>query len=136
MPLIHSSDPDFRIFHIGFDVLVDIQLEAERAGLATRWSSVDDLRGQVNDSSCLLQALMREERHGAVRSYRCLLLFQVPAEGRPGGITTIDLTPERYGSLERVDGDPGARKALVRIFSLALGGISSVSKNLPLRITR
>ncbi|WP_405684063.1 hypothetical protein [Streptomyces sp. NBC_00057] len=61
MPLIHSTDPDFRVCQISFDALIAIQLEAERRGWATRWSSVDALRSQVRDSAVVLQSLMREE---------------------------------------------------------------------------
>jgi hypothetical protein len=45
-----------------------------------------------------------------------------------GGIATIDLDPARFESLERLDRDLDLRKALARMFSLALGGVSMVSK--------
>jgi hypothetical protein len=45
-----------------------------------------------------------------------------------GGLATIDLDLARLESLDRLDRDPDVRKALVRIFSLALGGISGVEK--------
>lgn len=128
MTLIHSSDPDFRVCQISFETLLAIQLEAEERSWATRWSSVDALRSQVKDGAVVLQALMREERGGAVRAYRCLVLFS-SADGKGAGrITTIDLDPERFESLERLDRDPDVRKALVRMFSLAAGGISMLSK--------
>ncbi|MDX3855882.1 hypothetical protein [Streptomyces sp. AK02-01A] len=128
MPLIHSTDPDFRVCQISFGTLLAIQLEAERRGWATRWSSVDALRSQVRDSAAVLQSLMREERGGAVWAYRCLVLFSAADGKEAGGIATIDLDPATFESLERLDRDPDARKAFARMFSLASGGISMVSK--------
>ncbi len=128
MSMIHSTDPDFRVCQISFDTLLSIQLEAEDRGWATRWTSVDALRSQVKEKAVVLQSLMREERGGAVRAYRCLLLFST-ADGRDaGGVATIDLDPARYESLERLDRDPDVRQVLARMFSLAVGGISMVSK--------
>ncbi|WP_338931106.1 hypothetical protein WEB32_08320 [Streptomyces netropsis] len=128
MALIHSTDPDFRICQISFETLLAIQLEAEERSWATRWSSVDALRSQVRDGAVVLQSLMREERGGAVWGYRCLVLFSSADGKEAGGIATIDLDPARFESLERLDRDPDVRKVLVRIFSLATGGISMVSK--------
>ncbi|WP_202869831.1 hypothetical protein [Kribbella caucasensis] len=108
--------------------MLEIQLEAEDRGYATRWTSVDALRSQVKEEVVVLQSLMREERGGAVRAYRCLLLFSTVDARDVGGIATIDLDPARFESLERLDRDPDVRKALARMFSLALGGISMVSK--------
>ncbi|WP_328312347.1 hypothetical protein OG432_20135 [Streptomyces sp. NBC_00442] len=127
MTMINSTDPDFRVCQIGFENLIEIQLEAEEQGWATRWTSVDALRSQVKEQPVLLQSLMREERGGVVRAYRCLLLLSLDG-GDAGGIATIDLGPARFESLERLDRDPDVRNALARIFFLALGGISSVSK--------
>jgi hypothetical protein len=45
-----------------------------------------------------------------------------------GGLATIDLDLARLESLDRLDRDRDVRKALIRIFSLALGGISGVEK--------
>ncbi|MFF5210865.1 hypothetical protein [Streptosporangium sp. NPDC000396] len=126
--MIPSTDPDFRVCQISFDTLLEIQLEAEDRGWGTRWTSVRELRSQVKEEAVLLQSLMREERGGAVRAYRCLLLFSTVDGRDAGGITTIDIDPARFESLDRIDRDPDVRKALVRIFSLALGGISTVSK--------
>ncbi|MFI0815838.1 hypothetical protein ACH4TX_00900 [Streptomyces sp. NPDC021098] len=128
MSMIHSSDPDFRVFQISFDMLLEIQIEAEEEGWATRWTSVDALRSQVKEESVVLQSLMREERGGVVRAYRCLMLFSTVDDRNAGGIATLDLAPTRFESLERLDRDPDVRKALTRIFSLAMGGISMVSK--------
>ncbi|MFE3329807.1 hypothetical protein [Streptomyces sp. NPDC059176] len=128
MSVIRATDSDFRVCQISFDVLLEIQLEAEERGWATRWTSVDALRSQVNEGSVFLQSLMREERGGVVRAYRCLLLFSTADDGDAGGVATIDLDPARYESLERFDRDPDVRKALARMFSLAMGGISMVSK--------
>ncbi|MFB6538089.1 hypothetical protein ACIQCG_38175 [Streptomyces noursei] len=129
MSMIHSTDPDFRVCQISFDTLLEIQLEAEDRGWATRWTSVDAVRSQVKEGGIVLQSLMREERGGILRAYRCLLLFSTVGDGDAGGIATIDLDPVRFESLERIDRDPDVRKVLVRIFSLAAGGISMVSKN-------
>ncbi|GHF87453.1 hypothetical protein ACFFSH_26400 [Streptomyces filamentosus] len=128
MSLIHSTDPDFRVCQISFDTLLSVQMEAEAQGRATRWSSVDALRSQVKEGSVVLQSLIREERGGVVQAYRCLLLFSTVDDGDAGGVATIDLDPARYESLERLDRDPDVRKALTRLFSLAMGGISMVSK--------
>jgi hypothetical protein len=126
--MIRSSDSDFRVCQISFDTLLEIQLEAEERGLATRWTSVDALRAQVKEETVLLQSLMREERGGVVRAYRCFLLFSSVEDGEAGGVVTIDLDPARFESLERLDRDPDVRKAFARMFSLASGGISMVSK--------
>jgi hypothetical protein len=128
MPMIHSTDPDFRVCQISFDTLLEIQLDAEARGWATRWSSVTALRSQVKEGVIILQSLMREERGGVVRAYRCLLLFSTVGDGAGGGITTIDLDPARFNSLERLDRDPDVRKVLSQLFTLALGGISALSK--------
>jgi hypothetical protein len=62
MSVIRATDSDFRVCQIGFDALLEIQLEAEQRGWATRWTSVDALRSQVKEGSVVLQSLMREER--------------------------------------------------------------------------
>jgi hypothetical protein len=128
MPIINSSDPDFRICQIGFDTLVEIQTEAEVRAWGTRWTSTDALRSQVKEEAVFLQALMREERGGVVRSYRCLVVFSLADGADAGGVATIDVDPARYESLPRLDHDPDVRRVLVRMFSLATGGISMVSK--------
>lgn len=128
MSMIYSTDQDFRVCQISFDVLLEIQLEAENRGLATRWTSVDALRSQVKEDTVILQSLMREVRGGVVRSYRCLLLFSAMDSKDAGATVTIDLDPARFESLERLDRDPDVRKAFARLFSLATGGISMVSK--------
>ena len=127
MPWISSNDPDFRVCQVSFSTLIEIQLEAENEGWGTRWSSVEALQSQVKDDYVLMQSLSREERGGKVRSYRCLVLFSA-AEGAGGGVTTIDLGPVRFLSLERVDHDLVSRKAFARIFSLSMGGISMFPK--------
>ncbi|MFI6675254.1 hypothetical protein [Kribbella sp. NPDC050470] len=128
MPMIHSTDPDFRICQISFDTLIEIQAEAEARGWGTRWTSMDALRGQVKEGAVFLQALMREERGGVVRSYRCLVLFPLADGADAGGVATIDLDPARFESLVRLDRDLDVRTALVRIFSLAMGGVSTIAK--------
>lgn len=128
MSVIRSTDLDFRIFQISFDVLLEIQSEAEGLGWATRWTSVDALRSQVRVGGVILQSMMREERGGEVRAYRCAVLFRTTDERNAGGISTIDLSPERFFSLERIDRDVDVRKAFVGVFSLALGGISTMPK--------
>ncbi|MFI6826992.1 hypothetical protein ACIBG5_07805 [Kribbella sp. NPDC050241] len=128
MPMISSGDADFRICEIGFDTLIEIQAEAEARGWGTRWTSTDALRSQVKEERVFLQSLMREERGGVVRSYRCLVMFSLAGDADAGGVATIDLDPARFESLARLDRDPDVRAALVRMFSLAMGGISMVSK--------
>lgn len=126
--MIRPSDPDFRICLIDFNTLLELQSDAERLGFATRWTSVDMLRSQVKERDAVLQTLMREKRDGAVRSYRCLLLFSAADGATTGGLATIDLDLARLESLARIDRDPDVRAAFVRVFSLALGGISGVEK--------
>ncbi|MEU2262046.1 hypothetical protein ABZ557_17585 [Streptomyces sp. NPDC019645] len=128
MSVIRTNDPDFRVCRIGFPTLIEVQLEAEDRGWATRWTSVEALRSQVKEGSVLLQPLMREERGGVVRAYRCLLLFSAVGDGQAGGMTTVDVDPARFASWERIDRDPDVREALVSVFSLASGGISMLSK--------
>ena len=128
MSVVRSSDPDFRICLIDFNTLLEIQSDAERLGFATRWTSVDALRGQAREQDAILQTFMREKRAGVIRSYRCLLLFSAVDGAASGGLATIDLDLARLESLDRLDRDPDVRKALVRIFSMALGGISGVEK--------
>ena len=128
MSVVRSSDPDFRICLVDFNTLLEIQSDAERLGFATRWTSVDALSGQAKEQDAVLQTLMREKRAGAIRSYRCLLLFSAVDGAVSGGLATIDLDLARLESLDRLDRDPDVRKALVRIFSMALGGISGVEK--------
>ncbi|MBD0840338.1 MULTISPECIES: hypothetical protein [unclassified Streptomyces] len=128
MALIHLTDPDFRVCEISFDSLLVIQAEAEERGWATRWSSVDALRSQVREGAVLLRPLMREERGGVVQAYRCLLLFATDGDQNAGGVATIDLDPARLKSLDRIDRDPAVRRVLARMFTLATGGISMISK--------
>jgi hypothetical protein len=128
MSVVRSSDPDFRICLVDFNTLLEIQSDAERLGFATRWTSVDALRGQAREQDAILQTFMREKRAGVIRSYRCLLLFSAVDGAASGGLATIDLDLARLESLDRLDKDPDVRKALVRIFSMALGGISGVEK--------
>ncbi|WP_243761415.1 hypothetical protein [Streptomyces sp. YIM 98790] len=128
MSVVRATDSDFRVCQIGFDALLEIQREAEERGWATRWTSVDALRSQVKEGSVVLQSLMREERGGVVRAYRCLLLFSTVGDEGAGGVAAIDIDPARYESLERLDRDSDVRKALARMFSLAMGGISMVAK--------
>ena len=129
MSIIHSTDPDFRVCWISFDMLLEIQLEAEAEQWGTRWTSVDALRGQVRDGRVLLQSLMREKWNGVIRTYRCLVVFSAVNEGPAGGITTIDLSPARYASLERLGRDQDAQQAVEWMVKLALNGISMLSKD-------
>jgi hypothetical protein len=127
--MIRPADADFRVCQIGFEQLLEIQLEAQERSWATRWSSVEALRSQVKeDSVVVLQSLMRELSEVTVRSYRCLALFST-ADGNPaGGIATIDVAPSRLASLERLDRDSRVSQAFARVFALASGGISMISK--------
>jgi hypothetical protein len=127
---IRPSDPDFRICLIGFEELLEIQAEAENREWGTRWTSEAALRGQVREGPVVLRSFMREERGNAVRAYRCLLLFAVADRGGAGATATIDVTPERFTSLVRIDRDPDVRGALTLMFSLAVNGISMITKEL------
>lgn len=129
MSLVRSSDPDFRVCQVSFADLLELQSRAEREEWATRWSSEESLRAQVKEAAVFLCPLLREERNGEVRSYRCLVLFPAAQGDAAGGVTTIDIAPEVLASMERIDRDPQVRKALRRIFSIASGGISMVAKD-------
>jgi hypothetical protein len=128
MSAIDSTDPDFRVCQISFDTLLELQRQAERRSWATRWSSQDALRGQVLETSVLLFPILREEWNGVLRAYRCLILFSANDGADAGALATIDIEPEAFQSLQRIDRDPDVRAALVQIFVLALGGISMKSK--------
>jgi hypothetical protein len=95
MSVIHSTDRDFRVCQISFETLLEVQLQAEERGWSTRWSSVGALRGQVKQTAVLLAPLLREERDGAVRAYRWLILFSAADGADAGGVATIDVDPER-----------------------------------------
>ncbi|MCA5894913.1 hypothetical protein LEP48_16380 [Isoptericola sp. NEAU-Y5] len=129
MPMVHSTDADFKVSRIDLGTLVDFQRQAEEHGWATRWTAVDALRTQVAEGSILLQPLLREERAGVLRAYRCLVLFSAADGPVAGGVATIDLSPEAYSELDRIDHDPEVRSALARVFALASGGIAMVSKS-------
>lgn len=130
MSTIRPSDPDFRICLISFEELLEIQAEAENREWGTRWTSEAALRGQVREGPVVLRSFMLEERANAVRAYRCLLLFTVADRGGAGATATIDVTPERFISLVRIDRDPDVRGALTLMFSLAVNGISMIAKEL------
>ncbi|SCL55088.1 hypothetical protein GA0070617_2856 [Micromonospora yangpuensis] len=129
MSMVRQQDPDFRICHITFESLLEVQRDAESSGFASRWTSLDALRAQVKEDSVLVSPLMRETRGGPIRAYRCAVLFSVTSGGGRGGVATIDISPARFDSLTRIDRDPDVREVLVNVFALALSGISTVSKN-------
>jgi len=128
MSMVNPTDIDFRLCSISFDTLLEIQLEAEDRNWATRWTSVDALRGQVKEGAVVIQSWMREKREGVVRAYRCLVLFSTVDGGNAGAIATIDIDPARFGSLEQIDCGPAVRILFARLFALAAGGIAMVSK--------
>ncbi|ROP30412.1 hypothetical protein EDD30_3260 [Couchioplanes caeruleus] len=129
MSIVRQQDPDFRVCQVSFESLLEIQRDAEDSGFATRWTSLEALRAQVEEGSVLVSPLMREARGGQIRAYRCAVLFSVASGDGRGGVATIDISPVRFGSLARIDRDPDVREALANVFALALGGISTVSKN-------
>jgi hypothetical protein len=130
MSIVRQHDPDFRVCHISFESLLEIQRDAEDSGFATRWTSLDALRAQVKEGSVLVSPLMRETRGDLIHAYRCAVLFSVATGDGRGGVATIDISPARFGSLARIDRDPDLREVLANVFALALGGgISTVSKN-------
>ena len=71
MSMIRPSDPDFRICLVDFTTLIEIQSDAERLGFATRWTSVDALRGQAeeqaDDERTQLHGLRFVPIHGDLR---------------------------------------------------------------------
>lgn len=129
MPVVRSTDSDFRVCQVDLETLVQIQTRAQSEGWSTRWSSVEALRSQVKDATILLYPILREERSGVLRAYRCLALFATAGAISRGGTTTIDVHPEVFNSLDRIDRDAATRKALVGVFSLASSGISSINKD-------
>lgn len=111
-----------------FSMLVDMQLEAELRGFATRWSSTAALETQVDKTTILVMPLLREERLGTLRAYRCWVLFSALGEDAVGGVTTFDIAPAAYSSLQRLDREPVVRVALVQLFTLVGGGTKVISK--------
>jgi hypothetical protein len=128
MSMVRPEEPDFRVCHISFDLLLELQQDAESNGFATRWTSLDALRAQVNEGRVLLSTLTREMRGDLIRAYRCVVLFSVASGGGRGAVATIDVAPSRLKSLARIDRDLDVREAMVNVFTLALGGIATVSK--------
>ncbi len=128
MSLIGPDDPDFRVCRVDFGTLLDLQIHAERQGWGTRWSSVDALRGQVRDEPVLLQSFLRQERGGAVSTFRCLVLFSVVEGDGAGGVTTLDVDPALLASLEPADLDPNSRAVFADLFAKAVNGISMITK--------
>lgn len=129
MGFIAPTDPDFRVMSIDRSVLEHLQRAAEEAGLATRWSSAEALRSQVAEGPILMQSLMREQRSGRVRTYRCVAVFRLSGSHSTGGVTTIDIEPDIYGELPSVDLSPDGLKLVVRMFALALDSIVSIEKS-------
>lgn len=128
MSLIRPSDPDFQVCRIDLGTLIELQLQAERRGWGTRWTSVEALRGQVKEDVVLLQSFLRQEREGGVRTCRCLVLFSTVEGSEAGGVTTIDVDPEQYATLGRIDHDLDVRETFAMIFALATSGIAMISK--------
>ncbi|GAA3851436.1 hypothetical protein [Streptomyces sedi] len=129
MSLVRPTDPDFLVSRLGLGALTALQRDAEERGYATRWTSVEALRGQVAESGgILLRTLLREERDGVPHAVRCLVLFSSAGGGGSGGVATLDVHPSRLAALDRLDRDPDVRAALARVFVLATGGISMVTK--------
>ena len=128
MSLIRPGDPDFRICRIDFGTLVRLQIQAEERGWSTRWSSVEALRGQVKDGAVLVQSFMRQQRGGGVEVVRCLVLASTVGDGHAGGVATLDVDPAELAVLDRLDRDPDVRAVLTQLFTLASGGIVTLSK--------
>jgi len=76
-----------------------------------------------------MQSFLRQRRGGGVSALRCLVL--VATQGGAGGVTTLDVDPERFAQLPRIDRDPDVRGVLMGVFRLALqsGGIGGMTKN-------
>lgn len=129
MSVVYPDDSDYRVCEVEFGTLVELQLDAEKHGWATRWTSMAALRSQVKEGSVVLQPLLREMRGPKLLSYRCLLLFSAANNKSAGGIATIDVDPSKLESLERIDRDAAVRAVFARVFTLAAGGISMVSKS-------
>lgn len=64
-----------------------------------------------------------------MRAYRRLVLFYAQDTRDSGGVATVDVDPDRFVSLERLDRDVDVRRALVRVFDLAVRNISMISKS-------
>ena len=99
MTHVDRTDVDFRACDVTLADLIELQGDAERRGFSTRWTSVDALRAQVDDGPILLMTLLRGERHGALRAYRCLVRFRPrdQSEGDPV-VTTLDVAPNRLNT--------------------------------------
>lgn len=114
---MRPSDPDFRVVPVVLDDLVALQVDAEARGFSTRWSSVDALLGAVAPSSIHLVTLLRERRHGQVRSYRCLVLHWSASAAR-GATVTFDIAPDRLLALPALMLDADSGTAFARIAAL------------------
>lgn len=95
MTAVDVADDDFRVHELSVAALVGLQHDAECRGFSTRWSSEAALRGQVADGPVVVMTLLREVRHGTLRAYRCLVLFQSLHTQTGKAVTTLDIAPEQ-----------------------------------------
>ncbi len=125
---VEPTDLDFRVARASRDDLVALQVDAETRGFSTRWSSVEALLRAVGPAPVYLRPLLRERRHGQLRSYRCLVIYST-ASAVGGAVATVDVAPERLRQLPALGLDAESRVAFSRVFDLALGGIESAAKH-------
>jgi hypothetical protein len=112
---IQYTDPDFRLFRLPFEGLVDLQRRAESLQWGTRWTSEDALRAQLRAEKVLLMTFMREERAGNLRAIRCLVPAAL-AENSAGCLVTIDVEPDRLVTIGDVVADSrGSLRAVSRL---------------------
>jgi len=128
LAFIAPTDPDFRIASVDRATLERFQRVAEARSLATRWSSVEAMLSQVADGRILLHSLLREERGGQVRAYRCIIVFPLAGQMGRSGATTFDVDPEEYSSLRGIQLSAEGCTLAVKLFAMALDGIESVAK--------
>jgi len=126
--LIQPSDRDFRICIVSVATLIEWQMEAEGRGWATRWSSVEALRDQVNREPVLMQTFLTQRNDAGAPELSMLHPVHDNGDQQLGAVTTFDVDPARYAALSRIHGDPDVRAALTMVFRLARGGIGMVAK--------
>ena len=72
---------------------------------------MEALRSQVKEHVVLLQAFLRQERAGRCSDLSMSCAFPHSRGERGGLVATIDVDPEQYAALERIDHGPDVRPA-------------------------
>lgn len=125
---VDADDSDFRVFVADREDLLALQRDAESRQWGTRWSSSEALTRAVGQSTLYICPFLRERRNGQLRSYRCFVLHSLPEPGA-GGVSTLDIAPERLEGLRTLVLDGPSRRAFWTFFLFASNGISLLAKD-------